>query len=107
MKIFGIEFGKKGGDEHEDDHFMAKLGDRRYMIDKSEKSKTSSKDSPDPDDIIKDSLRICYKPYSRYQNFVKQIKNEGWNYVGDVQTYSLNSLSNNIVKEIINIDKEY
>ena len=74
MKIFGIEFGKTSKTE------------------KSEKSKSSSKDTediPDPDDIIKDSLRVCYKPYSRYQNFVKQIKNEGWNYVGDVQSYSM------------------
>lgn len=78
MKIFGIEFGKKEEDKTFED-------------------KSSSKDVPDPDDIIKDSLRICYKPYSRYQNFVKQIKNEGWNYVGDVQSYSMNNLNRDIV----------
>lgn len=45
-------------------------------------------ETPDPDDIIKNSLRICYRPYPRYQNFIKQIKNEGWHYVGDIQIYS-------------------
>lgn len=94
MKIFGIEFGKK----EEDDHFMTKLGDRRYRTDKSDKpSSKDSRDIPDPDDVIKDSLRVCYRHYSRYQNYVKQIKNEGWNYVGDVQSYSMTNLSNNIV----------
>lgn len=80
MKIFGIEFGKKEED------------------DKSDKPLSKdSEDIPDPDDIIKDSLRVCYKPYSRYQNYVKQIKNEGWNYVGDVQSYSVNNLDREIV----------
>ena len=83
MRIFGIEFGKKDN-VNTKDH-----GDEKVRTDKS-----SSKEGQDPDDIIKDSLRVCYKPYSRYQNFVKQITSEEWHYAGDMQTHSL---GNNMV----------
>lgn len=94
MKIIGIEFGKKKGEQH----FNNKIGDDKYKNDKKlDKSKSSSKDDQNSESTIKDSLSIYYKPYSRYQNFVKQIKTEGWNYVGDMQTYSMNHLDSNIV----------
>ncbi len=39
---------------------------------------------------IKNKKEPYYQSYSRYQNFVKQIKNEGWNYIGDIQKYNDN-----------------
>lgn len=91
MRILGVKFGKK----EDDNHFMEGSRDKNIKIDKS--SSKNEQDSQDFDDIIKDSLRVCYRPYSRYQNFVKQITEKEWNYVGDVQTYSLNNLSIDIV----------
>ena len=92
MRILGIKFGKKDKNGDNNDHFITKPGDKKIRTDKS-----SSKIEQDPDDITKDSLRICYKPYSRYRNFVEQIMDKEWHYVGDMQTYSLNSLSSYIV----------
>ena len=71
MRILGIQFGNKD--------------DYKKRIDKSSKVQY-------PDDIIKDSLRAGDKPYSRYQNFVKQIIEKEWHYVGDISHF-LNSLS--------------
>jgi len=38
------------------------------------------------------------EPYSRYKNFVEQIKDEGWKYVDDIQSYSLTQLSTDIIE---------
>lgn len=37
------------------------------------------------------------EPYSRYKNFVEQINDEGWEYVDDIQSYSLTQLSTDII----------
>jgi len=76
--------------KEEEEHFTMNLGNKTPK-------KPSEKPSPDPDDIIKDSLRVCYKPYSRYKNFVEQITKEGWNYVGDIQSYALTHRDMNMV----------
>lgn len=76
--------------KEEEEHFMINLV-------KKIPKKSSEKPSPDPDDIIKDSLRICYKPYSRYKNFVAHITKEGWNYVGDMQSYALTHENNMVM----------
>ena len=73
--------------KEEEEHFMMNLG---------KKISKKPKLFLDRDDIIKDSLRVCYKPYSRYKNFVEQITKEGWNYIGDIQSYTLTHRNTNM-----------
>ena len=77
MKILGVEFGKK---EENNSSIMVKLDKEPDKFGESDKFGELDK-KPKTD-----------KPYSRYQNFVKQITNKEWHYVGDVQK-SLNNLS--------------
>ncbi len=77
MKIFGIEFGEK-------------KNHTKKIEEKVEEKIDLNKSLNQSDDIIKECT-VTY--YPKYQNLVDQIKNEGWNYLGDV-----NSVSSNIVR---------
>lgn len=51
-------------------------------------------------DRTKDSLKKYSITYSRYKNFVEQITDKEWNYIGDVQTCSMNN-EDNICKNMV------
>lgn len=71
MKIFGIEFGEKKNHTKKIDE----------MVEETLKQS---------DDTVKECT-VTY--YPKYQNLVDQIKDEGWNYIGDI-----NSASSSIVR---------